>query len=103
MAARNCLYAPASNEEVGLVKLSDFGLARKLDDGGKFQGAEHEKFPVVWTAFEGLEKYVWFGKSDAWSMGILTWEVSVTAISLCCNNNYACFRFFRTAASRTAT
>lgn len=43
LAARNVLVTSAN-----IVKVADFGLARKLSDGQKSTGSD--KFPILWTA-----------------------------------------------------
>lgn len=82
MAARNCLYGTVPNDEIGVVKITDFGLARKLEESKLFKGPKDEQIPVVWTAFEGLVDRTWNVNSDVWSMGVIIWEVRKNACYL---------------------
>ncbi|WKX99688.1 hypothetical protein Q1695_014507 [Nippostrongylus brasiliensis] len=78
LAARNCLIS-----EMGLVKISDFGLSKiaedleagkkAADDGGE-PPVEH--VPLRWMAPETLKRpQLWSDKSDVWSFGVLMFEV----------------------------
>lgn len=77
LAARNCLVG-----ENQLVKVADFGLARLIqsnesDDGDNAYTAHiGAKFPIKWTAPEGLAYNKFSSKSDVWSYGITMWEIA---------------------------
>ena len=76
MAARNCLVS-----ENHVVKVADFGLARLIrtteDTYTAHPGA---KFPIKWTAPEGLAYNRFTTKSDVWAFGILLWEIATYGI-----------------------
>ena len=78
MAARNCLVS-----ENHVVKVADFGLARLIrtteDTYTAHPGA---KFPIKWTAPEGLAYNRFTTKSDVWAFGILLWEIATYGIQL---------------------
>ncbi|KAB0343601.1 hypothetical protein FD754_020527 [Muntiacus muntjak] len=69
LAARNCLV-----NEAGIVKVSDFGMARYvLDD--QYTSSSGAKFPVKWCPPEVFNYSRFSSKSDVWSFGVLMWEV----------------------------
>eukprot|EP00069_Balaena_mysticetus_P017615 bmy_10815T0 len=62
-AARNCLV-----NEAGIVKVSDFGMARYvLDD--QYTSSSGAKFPVKWCPPEVFNYSRFSSKSDIWSFG----------------------------------
>ncbi|GMT04998.1 hypothetical protein PENTCL1PPCAC_27172, partial [Pristionchus entomophagus] len=75
LAARNCLVG-----ENNLVKVADFGLARFMreDTYTAHQGA---KFPIKWTAPEGLAYNTFSTKSDVWAFGVLLWEIATCGMA----------------------
>ena len=77
LAARNCLVS-----ENHVVKVADFGLARLIrtteDTYTAHPGA---KFPIKWTAPEGLAYNRFTTKSDVWAFGILLWEIATYGMS----------------------
>lgn len=60
LAARNCLVG-----ENHLVKVADFGLARLMKDE-TYTAHAGAKFPIKWTAPEGLAYNRFSTKSDVW-------------------------------------
>ncbi len=60
LAARNCLVG-----EDHLVKVADFGLARLMNDD-TYTAHAGAKFPIKWTAPEGLAYNRFSTKSDVW-------------------------------------
>ncbi|UYV84001.1 ABL1, partial [Cordylochernes scorpioides] len=75
LAARNCLVG-----ESHLVKVADFGLARLMRDD-TYTARAGAKFPIKWTAPEGLAYNKFSTKSDVWAFGILVWELATYGMS----------------------
>lgn len=71
LAARNCLVS-----DDHLVKVADFGLTRHVKLGDIYTAKVGAKFPIKWTAPEGLEFNKFTSKSDVWSFGVLLWEMA---------------------------
>ncbi|KAG8590765.1 hypothetical protein GDO81_006888 [Engystomops pustulosus] len=71
LAARNILI------NVNLMcKVSDFGLSRVLeDDPEAAYTTRGGKIPIRWTAPEAISYRKFTSASDAWSYGIVVWEV----------------------------
>ena len=68
LAARNVLVA---NEKT--VKISDFGLSRKVED--YYKSTRQGKWPLKWYAPECIEFSKFTSQSDVWSFGVLAWEL----------------------------
>ncbi|XP_059094163.1 tyrosine-protein kinase Abl-like isoform X2 [Tigriopus californicus] len=75
LAARNCLVG-----ENHVVKVADFGLARLIRDD-TYTAHPGAKFPIKWTAPEGLAYNKFTTKSDVWAFGILLWEIATYGMS----------------------
>ncbi|KAG7313135.1 hypothetical protein JYU34_000224 [Plutella xylostella] len=75
LAARNCLVG-----ENHLVKVADFGLARLMRDD-TYTAHAGAKFPIKWTAPEGLAYNTFSTKSDVWAFGVLLWEIATYGLS----------------------
>ncbi|XP_075577643.1 ephrin type-B receptor 2 isoform X7 [Pelecanus crispus] len=73
LAARNILV----NSNL-VCKVSDFGLSRFLEDDTSdptYTSALGGKIPIRWTAPEAIQYRKFTSASDAWSYGIVMWEV----------------------------
>ncbi|ETE66490.1 Ephrin type-A receptor 6, partial [Ophiophagus hannah] len=71
LAARNILV----NSNL-MCKVSDFGLSRVLeDDPEAAYTTTGGKIPIRWTAPEAIAYRKFSSASDAWSYGIVMWEV----------------------------
>ena len=62
------------------AKVADFGLSSRIyhkrTEGNQRSGANQDKFPFRWSAYEMLRTGVAIlEKSDVWSFGIFTWEI----------------------------
>ena len=79
LAARNVLIADDFT-----CKVSDFGMARQLEDEGGSSGEYYRSvkgtaIPVRWTAPEALEERKYTEASDVWAFGVTCYEVFTAA------------------------
>lgn len=56
-------------------KISDFGLAREVDEHDTYYRSRGGQLPVRWTAPEALESRKFSEKTDAWSFGVTLYEL----------------------------
>ena len=66
--------------ESHIVKVADFGLARFICDD-MYTAHPGAKFPIKWTAPEGLAFNRFTTRSDVWAYGILLWEIATYGMS----------------------
>ena len=70
VAARNVLLFSEN-----LAKISDFGLARQLNNYDYYSMSSNTPIPVKWYPPEVLKQKKFSEKSDVWSYGVLLWEI----------------------------
>ncbi|RWS20894.1 FGFR3/4b-like protein [Leptotrombidium deliense] len=91
LATRNVLITKNN-----VLKISDFGLSRKLDGEGFYKVTDdNEVFPVRWTAPEAWKERTFSTKTDVWSFGVLLWELFTFAA-----NPYNTIKVMRILMSR---
>ena len=72
----------ATNQQLNLniFQVADFGLARLIRED-TYTAQPGAKFPIKWTAPEGLAYNRFTTKSDVWAFGILLWEIATYGMS----------------------
>jgi serine/threonine protein kinase len=71
LAARNVLIGA----DITDVRLADFGMSRQMLDKDYYKKTSDDKIPVKWMSPEAIQFKVYTHASDAWSFGILMWEI----------------------------
>ncbi|XP_014262217.1 tyrosine kinase receptor Cad96Ca [Cimex lectularius] len=70
LAARNILVSADHT-----CKVADFGFARDVVASHVYERKSEGRLPIRWMAPESLYDNVFSVKSDAWSFGVLIWEI----------------------------
>ena len=70
LAARNILVCKEN-----IVKISDFGISKKLYEDYEHQMTNVNPKPVKWMAIETIRDMIYSTQSDVWSYAVLLWEI----------------------------
>ncbi|XP_065682049.1 uncharacterized protein LOC100202994 isoform X2 [Hydra vulgaris] len=70
LAARNILVGAEKN-----VKISDFGLTRKVNDELNYMSTKNRRLPVKWMSVEAIFDQMFTSFSDVWAYGIVLFEI----------------------------
>ncbi|KAJ2948131.1 hypothetical protein O0L34_g9931 [Tuta absoluta] len=75
LAARNCMVAGDLT-----VKVGDFGMTRDIYETDYYRKGTKGLLPVRWMSPESLKDGVFSSSSDAWSYGVVLWEMATLAM-----------------------
>ncbi len=72
VAARNVLVSSDRR-----AKIADFGMSRETN-AREYYKSKGGRLPIRWTAPEAIEEFKFSSTSDAWSFGVLMYEIWTT-------------------------
>ncbi|XP_050042583.1 epidermal growth factor receptor-like [Dermacentor andersoni] len=72
LALRNVLL-----QTPGCVKITDFGLAKLLNNNEFEYKAAGGKMSIKWLALECIQHHIFTRKSDVWAFGVTVWELLI--------------------------
>ncbi|KAJ8280075.1 hypothetical protein COCON_G00071410 [Conger conger] len=80
LASKNCIHRDLAARNILLTqgrvaKICDFGLARDITTDSNYVVKGNARLPVKWMSPESIFECVYTLESDAWSYGILLWEI----------------------------
>ncbi|XP_065660522.1 uncharacterized protein LOC100201799 isoform X4 [Hydra vulgaris] len=70
LAARNILVGSKKN-----VKISDFGLTRRVNDNLQYMSSKNRRLPIKWMAVEAIFDQTFTTYSDVWAYGVVLFEI----------------------------
>ncbi|XP_065682569.1 uncharacterized protein LOC100212148 isoform X3 [Hydra vulgaris] len=70
LAARNILVGSGK-----VVKVSDFGLTRKINDELNYMSKKKRHLPVKWMSIEAIFDHLFTSFSDVWAYGVVLFEI----------------------------
>ncbi|XP_065682566.1 uncharacterized protein LOC100212647 [Hydra vulgaris] len=70
LAARNILVGSGKT-----VKISDFGLTRKINDELNYMSKKKRRLPVKWMSIEAIYHQLFTSFSDVWAYGVVLFEI----------------------------
>ncbi|XP_040268205.1 leukocyte tyrosine kinase receptor isoform X2 [Bufo bufo] len=73
IAARNCLLTYSGTGRV--AKIGDFGMARDIYRSSYYRKGGRAMLPVKWMPPEAFLEGIFTSRTDAWSFGVLLWEI----------------------------